>query len=176
MYLDVLVSSADETFRATLYNVFQSEGYFCVRGLARSGIEALRMARAFRPHIVVLEFDSSFRGDFPLTAIKADVPQAHVFVLAESEAIAQSGDALRGADAVIGKHQDFGVILAKADEVCTLVCDRARRRRAVLQLATSGECKPQMLGLHKRRQVVSAPERLHLPALGPSNKSNFEES
>lgn len=112
--IDVLLADGDERFREFVRRLLG--GRVRVVGEARSGAEAIALARECRPHVVLMDVGLADPGAFSTTRqIKAETPRTKVVLLtAHDEEAYLDATGKTGADALLPKRR-------VRDEVLTVV-------------------------------------------------------
>ncbi len=148
----VLIADDHANVREGLRAAIAAEDGLSVVGLAPDGAEALRLARALQPDVVVLDNDMpKRRGIDILPLIRADLPQTRVVMFTLDESVREVALA-RGAAAVILKDQSLDVLIAELRKDA----DRERSvAEAGVMLAARGVTRAGR-ALHRQRQALLA--------------------
>lgn len=105
MPVDILIVDDDEMFRSAVKRQLEREGAFRVVGEAADGEECVRLARALRPEVVLMDVSMPRLDGFEATRrIKAERPEAKVIILTVHDEVGYRRAAVDvGADAYIPK-------------------------------------------------------------------------
>ena len=119
MLKSVLIADDHEFIRQALCHLFTSQEDFDVCGEAENGLEAIEMAQALRPDLILLDLSMPvMNGVEAACELKRLMPMVPIIVFSEHAAVFSEHEArAAGVSAVVSKTEHLRVLLDKARAV-----------------------------------------------------------